>query len=137
MYHFLFQGKAKGDRGTLWIRSRLQQHLHALGTFLDAHAGKVLFVSLLAIATFCVGLKSATFHSSIDQLWVTDAGNGGVQHEAHPPQTQPISDLLATHQMIVQTPADPESSLLHPKGLLEHLKLVQQAAQVTVTMFDM
>lgn len=136
----MLQGKAKGDRGTLWIRSRLQQHLRALGTFLDTHAGKVLFVSLLAIATFCVGLKSATFHSSIDQLWVTDTGSSDVQNEGHHPpnhHAQSISDLLSTHQMIVQTPVDTESSLLHPRGLLEHLALVQRATQVTVTLFDM
>lgn len=149
---YVFQGKAKGDRGTLWIRGRLQQHLRSLGSFLDTHAGKVLFVSLLVIGTFCVGLKSATFHSSIDQLWVSDGGGqkGAAVVETHhgdasgtaataTTNTHPQlnSDLLSTHQMIVQTAVDPESSLLNPRGLLEHLKLVQQATQVTVNLFDM
>lgn len=110
----------------LWLRGRLQQQLRYLGFFLDAHAGKVLFVSLLIIATFCVGLKSATFHSDIELLW------------AEPPASEDTStsEVLSTHQMVVQTPTDPEAGLLHPHGLLEHLALIRRATQVTVTMFD-
>lgn len=156
----VFQGKAKGDRGTLWMRSRLQVHLRSLGRFQDTHAGKVLFVSLLVVCTFCVGLKSATFHSSIDQLWVSGAAggqsagaggsasadsaaseptghhhHGGAAAGAH--QQHQHADLLSTHQMIVQTVRDPDGSLLSPRGLLDHLALVQHAIQVTVTLFDM
>lgn len=87
------------------------------------------------MSTFCVGLKSTTFHSSIDQLWVTDSG-GVPDNDAHPTQGQSVVDLLSTHQMIVQTPADPEAGLLHPRGLLEHLDLLKKATQVTVNVFD-
>ncbi|KRT79623.1 Hedgehog receptor [Oryctes borbonicus] len=38
--------------------------------------------------------------------------------------------------MIVQTAVDPDSSLLYTNALLEHLALLQQATQVTITMFD-
>jgi hypothetical protein len=30
----------------------------------------VLFVAILVLATFCVGLKSAQVHTRVDQLWV-------------------------------------------------------------------
>ncbi|XP_018320591.1 protein patched [Agrilus planipennis] len=120
------QGKARGDRGILWIRVRLQRQLRSLGTFLEAHAGKVIFVSLLVIATFCVGLKSATFHSDILQLWA----------EPSQPEETPSVEVLSTHQIVVQTVVDPEGRLLHSRGLLEHLNMIRQATQVTVTMFD-
>lgn len=110
----------------LWLPGRLQQQLRDLGFFLDAHAGKFLFVSLLIIGTFCVGLKSATFHSDIDLLW------------AEPPSNDDVNpaEILSTHQMVVQTATDPEAGVLHTHGLLEHLALITKAMQVTVHMFD-
>lgn len=76
----LFQGKATGERAALWLRARLQSQLFQLGCFLHRHAGKVLFVAILVLATFCVGLKSAQVHTRVDQLWVEgkrDPWNGG------------------------------------------------------------
>lgn len=122
----LDQGKASGDRGILWVRGRIQRQLRSLGGILDMHAGKFLFVSVLAIATFSVGLKSMTFHSDIELLWAE-------------PSTTPDSaspEMLSTHQMVIQTGADPDVNLLHPHGLLEHLALIHNATQVTVNMFD-
>lgn len=66
----LFQGKAEGRRTALWFRARLQSQLFQLGCFLHRHAGKVLFVAVLVLSTFCVGLKSAVIHSRAEQLWV-------------------------------------------------------------------
>lgn len=63
------QGNAEGSRSALWFRCRLQKHLFELGCFLQRHAGKVLFVAILVLATFCVGLKSVIIHSKVDQLW--------------------------------------------------------------------
>lgn len=120
------QGKANGDRGVLWVRGQIQRQLRSLGRFLDVHAGKALFVSLLVIATFCVGLKSASFHTKIEQLWADTP----TIEEIHLPE------VLSTHQMLIQTAVDPDAGLLHSHGLLEHLRLVQQATQVTITMYD-
>ncbi|XP_019865928.1 protein patched [Aethina tumida] len=122
----LDQGKANGDRGILWVRGRIQRQLHSLGGILDGHAGKFLFVSFLAIATFSVGLKSMTFHSDIELLWAEPSTNP----DSSPPE------MLSTHQMVVQTGIDEDVNLLHPHGLLEHLALVQRATQVTITMYD-
>ncbi|XP_060536797.1 protein patched [Cylas formicarius] len=123
----LDQDKAVGDRGILWIRSRIQRQLKSLGSILDTHAGKFLFVSVLALATFSVGLKSMTFHTDIELLWAEPSNT---------PESSP-REMLSSHQMVVQTGIDPDVNLLHPRGLLEHLSLVQKATQVTVNMFDM
>lgn len=82
----MFQGKATGERTALWLRARLQSQLFQLGCFLHRHAGKVLFVAILVLATFCVGLKSAQVHTRVDQLWVEGKivrWNGGDEQCMH------------------------------------------------------
>lgn len=64
------QGKAEGSRTAIWVRSRLQAELFHLGCLVYCHPGKVIFVAILLLASFCVGLKSVVFHSKIEQLWV-------------------------------------------------------------------
>lgn len=70
IFRVFLQGKAEGQRSAVWIRARLQDELNQLGYFLHRNAGKVLFLAILALATFCVALKSAQVHSKVDQLWV-------------------------------------------------------------------
>ena len=65
-----FQGKATGNKAALWLRAKLQTELFKLGNFLQSHAGKVLFVGILVLATFSVGLKSAVIESRVEKLWV-------------------------------------------------------------------
>uniref|UniRef100_T1JLR8 Uncharacterized protein n=1 Tax=Strigamia maritima TaxID=126957 RepID=T1JLR8_STRMM len=64
------KGKATGNKAALWLRSKLQCHLYKLGCFIQKNAGKVLFVGLLILSTFCVGLKSATVETDIEKLWI-------------------------------------------------------------------
>ena len=66
----LFQGKASGNRAALWLRAKMQDELFVLGRSIQRHAGKVLFVGVLVLATFCVGLKSANMESRAEKLWV-------------------------------------------------------------------
>lgn len=120
------QEKAVGDRGILWIRSRIQRQLKSLGKTLENHAGKFLFVSILAIATFSVGLKSMTFHTDIELLWAEPSTT---------PEASP-EEMLSTHQMVIQTGVDPDADLLNPHSLLEHLHLVQKASDVNIYMFN-
>lgn len=123
----MLQEKAVGDRGILWIRSRIQRQLKSLGKTLETHAGKFLFVSILAIATFSVGLKSMTFHTDIELLWAEPSTT---------PEASP-EEMLSTHQMVVQTGVDPDADLLNPQSLLEHLLLVQKATEVSINMFNL
>lgn len=41
-----------------------------------------------------------------------------------------------THQLLIQTPKDPDASVLHSQALLTHLEVLRQATSVTVQMFD-
>lgn len=41
-----------------------------------------------------------------------------------------------THQLVIQTPKDPDASILHSQALLTHLEVLQQATAVNVQMFE-
>lgn len=128
------KGKATGERAALWLRARLQSQLFQLGCFLHRHAGKVLFVAVLVLATFCVGLKSAQVHTRVDQLWVEEGGR--LERELKYTHAALGEADSSTHQLVIQTPRDPEASLLHPVALLSHLDVVKAATSVTVQLFD-
>jgi len=54
----------------LWVRSVTQQQLFQLGCLVQRYAGIVLFVGVLLLASFSVGLKSASIETKVDRLWV-------------------------------------------------------------------
>ncbi|XP_021939583.1 protein patched isoform X2 [Zootermopsis nevadensis] len=133
-FDFVSLGKATGERAALWLRARLQSQLFQLGCFLHRHAGKVLFVGVLVLATFCVGLKSAKVHTRVDQLWVEEGGR--LARELQYTRAALGEADSSTHQLVIQTPRHPQASLLHPAALLSHLDVVKAAASVTVQLFD-
>lgn len=101
---------------------------------MQKHAGKVLFVAILVLSTFCVGLKSAQIHSKVHQLWIQEGG----RLEAELAYTQKTigEDESATHQLLIQTTHDPNASVLHPQALLAHLEVLVKATAVKVHLYD-
>ncbi|XP_015587157.1 protein patched isoform X2 [Cephus cinctus] len=130
----LEKGKAEGQRSAVWIRARLQDQLSQLGYFLQRHAGKVLFVAILALATFCVALKSAQVHSKVEQLWVQEGGR--LQREMKYASEALGEATASTHQLVIQTPRHSGANILHPAALKEHLAILKAATQVTVHLFE-
>ena len=65
-----FQQRATGNEIALKFRTKFQQNFYQLGCFIHRHSGKVLFLGLLVLSTFCVGLKSAKFENNVEKLWV-------------------------------------------------------------------
>lgn len=128
------KGKAEGRRTALWFRARLQVQLFQLGCFLQRHAGKVLFVAVLVLSSFCVGLKSAVIHSRIEQLWVEEGGR--LEKELRYTYRALGEASGSTHQLVIQTPKEAQASLLHPGALLAHLEVIKAAASVTIHLFD-
>ncbi|KAH8321529.1 hypothetical protein KR074_007690 [Drosophila pseudoananassae] len=128
------KGKARGSRTAIYLRSVFQSHLEMLGSSVQKHAGKVLFVAILVLSTFCVGLKSAQIHSKVHQLWLQEGG----QLEAELAYTRKTigEDYSATHQMLIQTAHDPNASVLHPQALLAHLDVLIRATAVKVHLYD-
>ena len=71
----------------MWLRTKLQWHLFQLGRFVQRHAGKVLFVGLLVLSTFCVGLKSATVQTDVEKLWVEGTSLSSPTRSCPPPSS--------------------------------------------------
>ncbi|XP_020282533.1 protein patched isoform X4 [Pseudomyrmex gracilis] len=130
----LEKGKAEGQRSAVWIRARLQDQLSQLGYFLQRHAGKVLFVSVLALGTFCVALKSAQVNSKVDQLWVQEGGR--LQKELTYASETLGEATASTHQLVIQTPRHSGANILHPAALRKHLEVLKAATEITVHLFD-
>ncbi|XP_046629599.1 protein patched isoform X1 [Neodiprion virginianus] len=130
----LEKGKAEGQRSAVWIRALLQDQLSQLGYFLQRHAGKVLFVAILALATFCVALKSVQVHSRVDQLWVQEGGR--LEKEVQYASEALGEAAASTHQLVIQTPKHAGANILHSSALKEHLTALRAATQVTVQLFD-
>lgn len=116
------------------MRSVFQSHLQTLGYSVQKHAGKVLFVAILVLSTFCVGLKSATIHSKVHQLWIQEGGR--LEQELKYTQNALGEIESTTHQLLIQTPKDPDASVLNSQALITHLEVLKQATSVTVQMFD-
>ncbi|XP_058128703.1 protein patched isoform X1 [Anopheles coustani] len=128
------KGKARGRRSAVYMRSLFQSYLYNLGCSIQKHAGKVLFVAILVLSTFCVGLKSATVHSKVHQLWIQEGGP--LEHELAYTQKSLGEMDSSTHQLLIQTPKDMDASILHADALLTHLEVVRKAISVTVHMYD-
>ncbi|XP_032585536.1 protein patched isoform X2 [Drosophila mojavensis] len=127
-------GKARGNRTAIYLRSVFQSHLETLGSSVQKHAGKVLFVAILVLSTFCVGLKSAQIHTKVHQLWIQEGGR--LESELAYTQKTIGEDASSTHQLIIQTAHDPNASVLHPQALLSHLEVLVKATAVKVQIND-
>lgn len=66
----VFQGKAEGEKSKIWFRAYFQKELSQLGRFEHKHAGKVIFVAIVALTVFFVGIKSSQIHHKVEQLWI-------------------------------------------------------------------
>lgn len=79
------------------MRSILQSHFDSIGLSIQKHAGKILFVAILVFSTFCVGLKSATMHSKVQNLWIQ--GKQNLDHII--PDYDDINDLVISFRSFV------------------------------------
>lgn len=58
------------DSPSRLLRTWLQDKFFVAGSFIHHHAGKVLFVGILALAASCAALKSTAIETRVDKLWV-------------------------------------------------------------------
>ncbi|CAG2100407.1 unnamed protein product, partial [Medioppia subpectinata] len=128
------KGKASGNASALWVRTKLQTYLYDLGLFIQKNAGKVLFVGLLVLITFCVGLKSATIETNVERLWVEEGGR--LEKEMKYIRTTLGEGFGSTNQIVIQTPKSTGATVLHESALLLHLQAMKVATKVTVDMFE-
>ncbi|XP_063976925.1 protein patched isoform X1 [Diachasmimorpha longicaudata] len=133
----ILKGKAEGQRASVWIRGKLQDELNQLGYFTQRHSGKVLFVAVLLLATFCIALKSIQVHSKVEQLWIQDGGR--LQKELTYVSEALGESAISIHQLnqlVIQTPRHSGGKMLHSAALKDHLAMLKSATQVTIDMYE-
>ncbi|KAF0297659.1 Protein patched [Amphibalanus amphitrite] len=128
------KGHAEGNRAALWVRAHTQSYLFHTGRLVQSHAGKILFVGVLLLATLCIGLKNIPLQTDVEDLWVEEGGR--LQRELEYVRSSLGAGSGSLHQIVVQTPRDAPGSVLRPDALLAHLEVIQAASQVTVDMYD-
>uniref|UniRef100_A0A0K2T4G9 Protein patchedlike [Bombus terrestris] n=2 Tax=Lepeophtheirus salmonis TaxID=72036 RepID=A0A0K2T4G9_LEPSM len=130
------KGKATGNKGALWFRSKIQKELYQLGKFIQKHPGKVLFVGFLILSALCVGLKSAKVENRVEKLWVEEGGR--LQKELEFVQNTLGKGAGSISELVIQTPRDESgsSSVLSAEALLLHLDILKEASSVSVERDD-
>ncbi|CAG5106236.1 Similar to Ptch1: Protein patched homolog 1 (Mus musculus) [Cotesia congregata] len=128
------KGKATGQRSKLWIRARFQDHLSRIADFLQRNAGKVLFVTILILATLSIAVRCAHSRNKVEQLWIQEGGT--LERELNYAEDWLGESAPQTHQLIIQMPKHSGANVLNPQALKEHLNIISQAMQVTVEMFE-
>lgn len=130
-YFSYLQNKADGRRTSIYLRHLFQSHFLKLGRSIDKHAGIIIFMAVLVLGTFCVGLKSIIIHSNVNQLWL-EVGGSLEQELAYTEKSLGYMDTWTNNQLLIQTIKDEEASILYDQALLAHLRVVKQAISVEV-----
>lgn len=128
------KGKASGNKAALWLRSKIQIQLFQLGCFIQRNAGKVLFVGILILSSFCVGLKTASMETNVERLWVEEGGR--LEKEQRYIRNTLGEGAGSTNQLLVQTPRVKGGNILQSETLLVHLEAALEATRVTVDLYD-
>lgn len=126
-----FQNKADGRRTSIYLRHLFQSHFFKLGRSIEKHAGIIIFIAVLVLGTFCLGLKNVVIHSNVNQLWLEVGGNLE-QELAYTEKSLGYMDTSTNNQLLIQTIKNEESTILYDQALLAHLKVVKQALAVEV-----
>lgn len=131
LFSWLFQNKADGRRTSIYLRRFFQLHFQKLGGSIEKHAGIIIFIAVLVLGTFCLGLKNVVIHSNVNQLWLEVGGNLE-QELAYTEKSLGYMDTSTNNQLLIQTIKNEEATILYDQALLAHLKVVKQALSVEV-----
>lgn len=66
----MLQGRARGNRLALQIRSRIQGALFRIGCISQRHCGKVVLLGFVVMCIFAIGLTRAKLETNAEKLWV-------------------------------------------------------------------
>ena len=129
-------GRAIGNRSSLWLRALVQARFTELGRFIQRNAGLVLFVAMLMLVTFCVGLKSLVLDANHKPLSVEVGGR--LEQELQYIKKYLSEEAGSTSEIIIQTPRknSGNNNVLHPNAMLLHLEALKHALRSSVELFE-
>ncbi|XP_033636690.1 protein patched homolog 1-like isoform X1 [Asterias rubens] len=129
------RGRAQGNKSALWLRGKLQALLFFLGCYIQFHSGKVLFLGVIIMGAFAVGLKQARIETNVEKLWVEVGGR--LERELDYTTKTLGEGWGITNQIIIQTPKEDGGNVLTQEALLQHVRSSFLATQVQVSMYGL
>ncbi|XP_022105455.1 protein patched homolog 1-like isoform X2 [Acanthaster planci] len=132
-YREIERGRAQGNKAALWLRARLQALLFYLGCTIQLHCGKTLFLGIIIMGAFAVGLKQARIETNVEKLWVEVGGR--LEQELDYTTKTLGEGWGTTNQIIIQTPKENGGNVLTQEALLQHVRSSLLATQVQVEMY--
>ncbi|VDN02911.1 unnamed protein product [Thelazia callipaeda] len=138
------RGKARGNRGALYLRSLIQKVLFTMGTFVQQHACLVVVTIVIFFGFCCYGLQFIRIETDIVKLWVARkfyVSGGRLEEElsflsrVEELNLGVVNDetgLGGAYQVVIQTPRNEGDNILTQEGLLEHVTIMEQVAKYEV-----
>ncbi|KAG8179321.1 hypothetical protein JTE90_021988 [Oedothorax gibbosus] len=129
------KGSARSlNERSLLIRAFFQKRLFKLGCCIQRNPFNTLFVGVFVLSVLCVGLKSPTMETNVEKLWVEVGGE--LETELRYIKKTLGEGVGSTNQILIHTPQEDGSNVLHREYLLDHLQVLKAATQVSVEVFD-
>ncbi|XP_050403061.1 protein patched homolog 1 isoform X2 [Patella vulgata] len=128
-YRQIKKGKAQGNTCALWLRLHLQKYLYSTGCFIQLHCGKLVFVGILLLSLCCVGLKTGTIETNVEELWVQEGGR--LEKELEYTRKTIGEGSGTSNEIIIQMPKK-GTNILTKESLLTHLDAVIAATKIRV-----
>ncbi|GMR34260.1 hypothetical protein PMAYCL1PPCAC_04455 [Pristionchus mayeri] len=143
--------KAKGNRWALYSRSFIQKTLHSLGCFVQEHAWSVIVTMLLLFSICCYGLQYVRIETDIVKLWVAKGGRLDEELSFHKRVLESVTynhsrddqaaevvrenGLGGGYQVVIQTPEYEDENILTREGLLKHVAIMEEIANISVSRY--
>ncbi|XP_031550501.1 protein patched homolog 1-like [Actinia tenebrosa] len=124
------EGRARGNRLALKIRSRIQSALFSIGCLSQRHCGKIVLFGFLVMSIFAIGLSRAKLETNAEKLWV-EAG-GRLERELRYTEAALGKEFGSTQEIVIQTPNSKGTNILTVEAMLLHQKALKQAAKLKV-----
>lgn len=71
LFVLVFQGRARGNRLALRIRSRIQSALFSIGCLSNRYCGRVVILGFVVMLIFAIGLtRPIKLETNAEKLWV-------------------------------------------------------------------
>lgn len=122
------------DSIALKLRTKLQAIFFTLGCFSQRFSWTVLAIGFFILIGFSVGLLTARIETDVEKLWVEV--DGRLEKELQYTKDSLGEGSGTTNELLIQASNNGKGNILSVGSLQEHLRAVQKAIEVKVTIYD-
>lgn len=128
----IVEGRARGNRRSLWLRARIQTFLFKLGHFAQNRSASVVMIGLVFLVVGALGLYKAKLETNVETLWMEVGG----RLEKELAYSKEYGSDYISYEVIIQTPNIQGTNILTVPALQKHVQVVKKALEVEVEVFS-